>query len=229
MISRVGVSHRRPLARLLVNAMIVLLLTPIDAIHCADKVLVEGAAAVQSSRMGTFTKTADTTPDGRAVYKNGYQYLYFWDAYERWFIGADYTSAFAGIRSTSDDSQYCPYDASGWYAWVSPLWVGSPTYNITVVDETLHTPPTCASALTVSGAETVQSSKMGRYMRLSVQHDGRWVFQNEDLELLYFRAISARTRALRASAGLPLHTPLTIPRLWRARPRCTLAGLADWP
>jgi hypothetical protein len=106
---------------------------PSPPITCeCETILVAGAEAVQSTRMGTFTRTSLATPDGRSIYQNfNLQYLYFWAEFSEWRISNNYTSAAAGVTSTSSDSAICPTAASGWQAWDGSTWA-TPSGGITV-------------------------------------------------------------------------------------------------
>jgi hypothetical protein len=180
---------------------------PSPPITCeCETIIVAGAEAVQSTRMGTFTRMAIMTPDGRSVYQNhNSQYLYFWLEYSNWRISPDYTSNLAVVASFSADSAICPMDASGWHAYNGSMWI-TPSGGINVSCAPPPPPPpppqpprlpappsppiTCAcETIIVAGAEAVQWTRMGTFTRTSLTTpDGRSVYQSSNSEYLYFWA-----------------------------------------
>ena len=98
---------------------------------CCGNMIVQGAEAVQSTRMGTFTVVAGVLRNGKPVYKNrNNEYLHLTS--NGWMIGDDYTTTVGGVDS--DTTAGCPDQATGWKAWTNGAW--SSAYSITATCST---------------------------------------------------------------------------------------------
>ncbi len=82
-------------------------------------VLTGNAQTAQSSRAGDYVQMEGVTRYGRAVYQQsgGSEYLYFWEAYNDWCVGPDYTSGSAGLTSVDNLDAQCPEAAGAWQYW----------------------------------------------------------------------------------------------------------------
>ncbi len=125
---------------------------------CVERVTVSGAGAVQSSRMGTYTKLAsNVTQAGRPVYQlagSTVAYLFYWPSTSRWLIGSNYTSSSSGVRSTGNGAA-CPDEATGWEAYTGSGWV-STYFPITVAPAETR-PPTTAAPTSVGNAAAISA------------------------------------------------------------------------
>ncbi len=132
------------------------------AVVCFESIMVSGAEAVQAARMGTYTKLANVTQQGRPVYQRvgpTVMYLYYSSSY--WLIGSNYTSGSSSVGSSANSAAACPDQATGWEVATGSGWVG--TYPITVVQATGPTrPPTLPTA-----AAPTNAGKRSRCVRRS--------------------------------------------------------------
>jgi ABC-type multidrug transport system ATPase subunit len=111
---------------------------------CPQRVVVSGAEDVQESSMGTYVKTS-TLSVGAEGTKPIYQlsggfgtpehFLYYWQDYGAWRIGADYSSVMSTITTPSGATLSCPslVPAGSWLAWTGSRFTPYP--NITVIAE----------------------------------------------------------------------------------------------
>ena len=126
---------------------------------CFETIVVSGAEAVQSSRMGTFTKVGALTQGDRPVYQRvgtAVTYLYYWPTTSEWRISSNYATSSSGVKSTGGTGAACPDQATGWQAYANGAWVS--TYTIIVVPATGQTlppwtgPPTLPPTLLVTAS-----------------------------------------------------------------------------
>ena len=96
---------------------------------------VAGAEALplQAARMGTYMKVDGLMQGNRPVYQlvgSTVQYLFCWpgpgsvNILNNWLIGASYTSASNGVRSSDGASALCPDRATGWLVSSGTSFVG---------------------------------------------------------------------------------------------------------
>ena len=152
---------------------------------CPNKIEVKGAETIQASRMGIFGKTSYMSNDNarRPIYTNANdEYLFYWVSAKDWFIGPDYTSSTAGIRTIGDSGSACPTASMSWQVFANGDW--SSAYALLVREA-------CPEKIEVKGAETVQSSRMGIFDKTTdTRNDnaGRPVYANTNCQYLFYLA-----------------------------------------
>ena len=95
---------------------------------------VAGAEALppHAPRMGTYMKVDGLMQGNRPVYQRvgSTMYLFCWpgpgsaSVLNNWLIGASYTSASGGVRSSDGASALCPDRATGWLVLSGTSYVG---------------------------------------------------------------------------------------------------------
>ena len=101
---------------------------PLPPFACACEAIqiaLSGEALTRlGTRAGAYVHTG-TTQDGRAVYRQsgGSQYyLFFWASSSDWYVGSDYTSSAAGLRSVGNLDAQCPETAGAWQYVSGSSW-----------------------------------------------------------------------------------------------------------
>jgi len=161
---------------------------------CSAKAIrVSGAEDILPTRMGLFNvATVDAVAEngGRPVYSGERgSWLYYWEPFGAWRIGANYTDVDANVCSLDSESTWCPTRASTWFVWDSGAWL--PQYHIvvTAIQPEDHLSVGC---VVLSGAESVQPARMGLFSRTGVvpvlENAGRPIFWGGDSVYLYYWA-----------------------------------------